>query len=274
MRINTTLILFITCISLFSACKTTRKIVETPSASLKIKGEEVIQVFDSVKAREFSFHFLSSKAEVSYTDKTGETNTFDINLRMRSDSAIWISITPLLGIEVARVLISHDSIILLDRIHKTYMKRDYKYFEDWLNTKVNYDMLQAVIVGNYFQYVEKEKLRSIYEEEPYIILSTLNKRQARRMAEEKDPNKPLVQDFWIDGNYRIARSKITDEKKERTVEALYKNFSEVNGHLFPTNILLTINEVTQTIIQVDYKKVENSESLQMPFFVPEKYQPR
>ena len=114
----------------FMSCRTTKKVVESPSASVKLKGEEVIQIFDSVKSREFDFNYLSAKAEVSYTDKSGETSSFDINLRICRDSAIWISITPLLGIEVARVLIRHDSVIVLDRIHKNVMnpaKRDFSF---------------------------------------------------------------------------------------------------------------------------------------------------
>ncbi len=255
----------------FLSCRTTKKIVDSPS-SVKLKGEEVIQVFDSVRAKEFFFKYLSAKAEVSYTDKSGETNSFDINLRVNRDSAIWISITPLLGIEMARVLINHDSIIVLDRLHKEVIKRDFQYFEDLWKTNVNYDMIQSVIVGNYFQYLEKEKLRSVYEEDPFVILSTLNKRQARRAAEEKDPSKPLVQDFWIDGNYRIAKSRITDDKKDRWVEATYRDFIDVNGYLFPSKLVVTIASSSPTIINVDYKKAVNADSLQMPFTIPEKYE--
>jgi hypothetical protein len=264
-------ILILTALLFVISCRTTKKVVDTPAATVKLKGEEVIQIFDSVMQREFKFDYLSAKAEVSYTDKSGETNSFDINLRMRRDSAIWISITPLLGIEVARVLINKDSIIVLDRLHKKYLKRDFQYFEDLWNANVNFEMIQAVVVGNYFQYLEKEKLRSVYEEEPYVILSTLNKRQARRAAEEKDPNKPLVQDFWIDGNFRIAKSRITDEKKDRWLEATYSNFTEVNGYLFPNNLVVTIASATPTIIRIEYNKAVNEESLQMPFSIPEKY---
>ena len=271
-RMKTGLFLVIGTMLLFSSCKTSRKVIEIPSASVKLKGEDVIQVFDSVKAKEFSFSYLAAKAEVSYTDKTGETNSFDINMRIRKDSAIWISITPLLGIEMARVLITHDSVFLIDRLHKTVHKRDYHFLEDWLKTNMSYDMLQSVIVGNYFQYLDKEKLRSRYDEDPFVILSTLNKRQARRAAEEKDPNKPVVQDFWIDGNYRIAKSRITDEKRERWVEATYKNFQDVDGHLFPFNLVFTMASSSPTIIRIDYKKVENEENLLMPFSIPEKYE--
>ena len=255
-----------------TSCRTTRKVVESPSSSVKLKGEEVIQVFDSVMSREFNFKYLSSKANVSYTDKSGQATDFDINLRLKYDSIVWISITPLLGIEVARVLITRDSVYILDRLHKTIQKRNFAYFEDLLRTNVDFNMIQSVIVGNYFQYLEKEKLRSMYEDEPYIILSTLNKRQARRASEEKDPNKPVVQDFWIDGNYRIAKSRISDEKKDRWVEATYSKFSEVGGYLFPGNLVVTIASSTPTIIRVEYTKVVSEDTLQLPFTIPEKYQ--
>jgi len=256
---------------LFS-CKTTRKIVETPPAPVKLKGEEVISVFDSVLSRQFNFEWLTAKATVDYTDKSGETNTFDVNLRVRKDSAIWISITPLLGIEAARVLINRDSLMILDRVHKKFSARDYNYLEELLKSDVNYDMIQAVIVGNYFPYLKNEKLKSMYEDEPYIILSTLNKRQAKRVQEEKDPSKPIIQDFWIDGNYRIAKSRITDDKKDRWIEANYKNFMDVNSELFPGNLVVTISSASPIIIKLEYTKVTANEEFTMPFSVPEKYE--
>ncbi len=266
-------ILAIFCLIFFlGACKTHRKVVETPSASTKLKGEEVIQAFDSVIAHQFQFKYLTAKASVDYTDRTGDTRSFDINLRLKRDSAVWISITPLLGIEAARIMVTTDSVWMLDRVHKTVSRRNISYFEELLRTNVSFDMLQSVIVGNYFQYLKNEKLKSIYEDEPYYILSSLNKRQVRRAAEEKDPNKPVVQDFWIDGNFRIAKSKITDDKQNRFVEATYKDFVDVNGTLFPNNLVLTISGITPTIMKINYSKVVQVDSLQMPFSIPEKYE--
>ena len=258
---------------LFSyACKTQKKIVETPNASTKLKGNEIIQVFDSVMAHQFNFNYLSAKANVDYTDRTGDTKTFDINLRVHRDSLIWISITPLLGIEAVRLLITRDSVFVLDRVHKTISRKGLNYFEESLKTNVNYEMVQAVIVGNYFQYLKNEKLKSLYEEDPFIILSSMNKRQLRRAAEEKDPSRPVVQDFWIDGNYRIAKSKITDDRRDRWVEATYKNFTDVDGSLFPNGLVVTISGSTPTIIKLEYNKVATADSLLMPFSIPEKYE--
>jgi hypothetical protein len=254
------------------SCGSSRKVVETPSATIKLKGKNVIEVFDSLMLRQFTFEYMAAKANVDYTDKSGETNSFDVNIRFRRDSIIWISITPLLGIEAARVLITTDSLIILDRVHKKVIKRNYDYLAEMLKTKVNFEMIQAVICGNYFQYQNNEKIRSLYEEEPFIILSTLNKRQTKRILEEKDPTKPVVQDFWIDGNYRIAKSKITDTKLDRFVEATYKDFTQVGNYLFPMKLIVTVASVSPTIMKIDYTKVSSGDTLQMPFTIPEKYE--
>ena len=111
----------------------------------------------------------------------------------------------------------------------------------------------------------------MYLEDPYIILSSLNKRQVKRSLEEKDPTKPVVQDFWIDGNYRISKSRITDEHLDRWVEATYKNYTELNSYLFPLNLVITLASITPTIVKIEYNKVNTVDELQMPFSVPEKY---
>jgi hypothetical protein len=255
-----------------NACKTVRKSAAAPPVVLTGKTRAVSEVVDSVMANQMDFNWLSAKAQVDYTDKSGETNSFDVNIRMRKDSAIWISITPLLGIEAARALINKDSIVLLDRVHKQWRVRKFDYLGELLRTDIDFNMIQAVVLGNFFAYQKNDKIRSYYEEEPYAILSTLNKRQARRAMEEKDPSRPVIQDFWIDGNYRITKSRITDEKLNRWMEAGYSGFVAVNGYLLPQQIVVTFFSGSPVIMKVTYSKVSAEESLTMPFSIPEKYE--
>jgi hypothetical protein len=262
---------FLLTVLVVSSCHTTKKVTEAP-LPVKLKGDSVIVVFDSLMHHQFDFSWLTGKAEVEYTDKNNETTSFDVNLRMRKDSAIWISITPLLGIEVARVLVTPDSIRILDRLNKTYMHRDFDFLEDLLKTRINFDIMQAVIVGNYFPYLKNEKLKSVYEDSTFLILSTLSKRKAKRVMEDKDPNKPIIQDFWIDSNYKINKSKITDDKLDRTLEANYSHYFELNNKLFPQHLLVNVTSTTPLKINIQFSKVTSEESSSMPFSIPEKYE--
>lgn len=254
---------------LVSSCKTSKKIVvATP---LKLRGADVIQVFDSVMAHEFNFEWLTLKASVDYTSQD-ETESFDVNLRIRKDSAIWISLTPLLGIEAVRVLVTRENMQLLDRVHKTYTVHDFNYIDNLLKTRVNFEIMQAVLVGNYFPYLKNEKLKSIYEEDSCTIISTLNKRKLRRAMEDKDPNKPIIQDFWINSNYRISKSRIEDDKLNRSLQAMYSDFTEAGSNLIPNKIFVTVLASHPSTIKVEYSKVTVNEPVTLPFTIPEKYE--
>ncbi len=254
---------------LVSSCKTSKKIVA--AAPLKLRGANVIQVFDSVLEHEFAFDWLTLKASVDYS-RQDETESFDVNVRIRKDSALWISITPLLGIEAIRVLVTRENMQILDRVHKTYTVHDFNYLEDLLKTRINFEIIQAVLVGNYFPYLKNEKLKSIYEEDSCTILSTLNKRKLRRAMEDKDPNKPIVQDFWINSDYRITKSRMEDDKLNRSLEAVYSNFTEAGSKLIPNKIFVKITSLNPVAIKVEYSKITANELTTLPFSVPEKYE--
>lgn len=259
------------CLLLLSSCHPTKKIVDTPHP-VKLKGNNVIELFDSLTAHQFDFEWLTAKAEVEFTDRENNPETFDVNIRVRKDSVIWISVTPLLGIEAVRVLITPDSMKIMNRLRKTYTARGFDFLNDMLKARINFEIMQAVLVGNYFPYLKNEKLKSVYDDSTFVILSTLNKRQTKRIMEEKDPTKPIIQDFWIDDYYRINRSKITDDRLNRILEAAYNDFFEVDQKRFPQNLVVTVTASAPLKIKVKYTKVVSGEAQSLPFTVPEKYE--
>lgn len=68
-----------------------------------------------------SYEWLISKFDI---DVEGNGLSFDDlsgQLRMRRDSLVWLSITAAMGVEVARVKVSTDSVWVINRLEKTYM---------------------------------------------------------------------------------------------------------------------------------------------------------
>ncbi len=100
-----------------------------------------------VKDNEFKFDWVYAKANVeSLVDEKEES--FDIKVRIRKDSAMLVTIQYLLGLEVAKVLITRDSVRFVDYIHKTYFRGDFAYINDLLNADLDFDLVQAVLFGN------------------------------------------------------------------------------------------------------------------------------
>ena len=112
--------------ALIISCNTQRQIIKDP---IKEKGADFL--FQQLKKNEFKFSGLNIKfnAEVSFNKND---NSFSGNLRIRKDSAIWISISPALGIEAFRILITNDSAKLLNRLNTTFFAGDLKYINNFL----------------------------------------------------------------------------------------------------------------------------------------------
>lgn len=258
----------------FSACRTTHKaekpvvIKESRSKEDKSADELMSLITDS----SFSAQWINGKANVEST-VADEKNSFNISLRMKRDSVIWVSISPALGIEVARVLITRDSVKVLDRLNNKFKLTDYKYLNDLLRMNVDFDIIQGVLTGNLFSY-KKNRLSSVYLEDKYYILSSLSKRKLKRSLEEKDPNKPVVQDVWIsDDNYRIIKLSIEDDRVKKSLITDYSNFKNTNAGIFPFSSSTKIKAEKNVEVKIDYDKLETGEVQEFPFKVPKNFKP-
>ncbi|MBS1763922.1 MAG: DUF4292 domain-containing protein [Bacteroidetes bacterium] len=257
----------------FFACKTTRKaekpIVIKSTRNLEEKGADILlkNIHDSA----FYGRWISAKASVN-ANIDNDKNSFNINLRMCRDSAIWVSVSPLLGIEAIRVLLTPDTVRFLDRLNHEYKISGYKLINDLLNSgNLDFEIIQSILIGNLFAY-KKNKFNSVYLEEQSYILSTLSKRKLKRSLEEKDPSKPVIQDFYVDGNtFRIIKLAIDDERIQKSLNTEYSDFQETSEGFFPFRSVTTLRAEKNIKVEIDYTKVTVGEVLEFPFSVPKNY---
>jgi hypothetical protein len=255
---------------LFS-CKPTGKI-ETPKIKdKKLEEKEAGELEGLIMENTFKVNTMSARASVS-TDIGGASTSFNINVRMKNDSIIWISISPLLGIEVARVVATRDSIKFLDRLNKQYSATDYRYINETLDLNVDYDIMQGVLTGNIFSY-KKNKFNSVYIDDKFYILSTLSKKKIIRTLEEDDPSKPIIQDMWVDDTtYRITKLSIEDKRVSKKMTTDYSDFRGTDGGLFPYKSSTKISASKNINIDLEFTKLSLNRELSYPFSVPDTYE--
>ena len=121
---------------------------------LKNKGADYL--FEQLKKNELKYNLFSSKITVTVIENKS-SNTFYGNIRLKRDTALWLSITPAVGIEMLRVLITPDSLKLINRLKQTYLSEKFDYINILLNTDMDFDVLQSFIVGNDLSYYENDK---------------------------------------------------------------------------------------------------------------------
>lgn len=101
------------------SCSSTKRMIKEP---LKEQGAEYL--FENLKQNELKYNFFSARFSAGFRQNKIR-NSFSGQIRIHKDSLIWISISPALGIEMARVLISNDSVKYMNRIDNTYFISDF-----------------------------------------------------------------------------------------------------------------------------------------------------
>jgi hypothetical protein len=252
---------------LLSGCKTSRKIIREP---LKEQGPEYL--VNELDSEELKYDWLSAKIAVNY-NYDGKSNEFRGQLRVKKDSVIWLSISPALGIEVVRLIITNDSVKLLNRLNKTFFVGDFALVNKFLETNVDFDILQSIIIGNDFQFYENTSFRASIDNGLYK-LSTTGRRKMKRSMEKLD-GEPLVliQNIWLDPeNFKISRVDIKEYQKEnKKLEAHYDQFTPLGEQLFPCFVTFQVTSAKVLKIEVNYSKVTLNEPLTFPFSIPGNY---
>jgi len=259
------LIAFIVLFSL--SCNPTRKAIKAP---LKEEGAEYL--VNKLKEHELKYDWLSAKFSAEYENK-GTTISFSGQLRIRKDSLIWISLTPMLGIEAVRIIISQDSVKLINRLDDTFFLGDYDCVNRFLNTNIDYDILQAFLIGNDLQSYENSKFRASIDRGEYK-LSTSERQKLKKFVRNSNENlKIYIQNIWLDSQtFKITFTDVKDIRKENIkLEASYLDFEDIQGQLFPKNMEFFIRAENNIRVKTDFSRIIINAPLQFPFKIPANY---
>lgn len=259
------------------ACKTTHNTTasqqnKTPAPSLK--KENIYSLVSKLKANKYDYKWITAHFSFDMDEDSSHTS-FSGTIRMRKDSVIWMSIAPLLGIEAARVMLTQDSAMTMDRLHDTYFKGDYDYINSRLADDIDFELIQSVMVGSNVEfYNDTAKMKSYFDGSQYLI-STIRRRKLKRILYHNSNyrSKSDAQFIWLDPqDYHITHVRLEDFVNHRTFDAYYSDFQKVDSVMFPFHIRYEIVAEKKIRIDLQYKKVAFKLQEETPFTIPKKYE--
>jgi len=212
-----------------------------------------------VNVSEIDFQYFKAKAKIDYTDAV-VSQSATVDLRMKRDSLIWMSITKL-GIEGARVLITRDSAYVIDRINNSYEVYDFKALGSKFNFTLSFDILQAAILGNLpVAKNHKDKLKVMKDKEFYL----LRQRQ----------DSVVVDNYVSIEDYKLKKALFREPATNNSLTLDYTNFALINDVLFPFNSNISLQYqspqgIYHTVVTIHYTKADVSDKeLKFPFNPP------
>jgi hypothetical protein len=243
-----------------AACKTKKAVVApvvTPPVATPVNTNKA-ENLKLLKAKDVLFNTLAIKAKANL-DFAGNKNGVTMNIRMERDKQIWVSITAsVIGLEVARAVITPDSIKVRNNIQNTYLKKPFNYAYRFTSKNVDFKMLQAIFAGNTIPNFATNSSEIIQQNGAWTI-----------SGEEGT----LAFKVLFNELMKVAENNLNDLKSGQALKVAYGSYQRVNDGLFPQS--LTINSMAGTKkvnLQLDYTKVDRNIPLDFPFSVPKNYE--
>ncbi len=254
-----------------NSCRSTRKIqtvitkkqdttvqlitVTDPKAdSLKY----IHETYERIMQNKIDFRTFSCKVKVDFEGNDGKKTDFNAFIRLKKDSVMWISIIAALGIEGFKVLITPDSVKVINNLDKIVQLRSVEYLREVANIPLTFSELQDLLIGNPV-YLDSN-IVGYKKEEQTVSLISVGELFKHFITVNKD-------------DYSLQHSKLddVDAVRARTADITYGGFENKGGIRFSAIRRITISEKKKMEIRLEFKQWDFNGDLSFPFNMPRNY---
>lgn len=240
-----------------NSCKTAEKISSPKGEKLSVSKVEK-RLANPVIPEEWLHCRGKLKADLPELKATGSYRMY-----LQRDSALWMQITKF-GMEIARVLITPDSVIFLNRLESSYIKGGARDIEEIMGVPVDFNQLQLMLWGLAPVYAKKSKIVS---KDNYFLVSGKEEMSAVSYLYS------ITAPFEIVSGFLEMES--SDRMNSQSLEFKNDDFQLLtNNYYFPYlrnyHMISPQNEIK---IEMSVQNVEVGEAKDLQLRVPAHYEP-
>lgn len=218
-------------------------------------------ILEKMNVNRIEFKTFTAELKMDYEDDKGKKmNNLGVNIRMLHDSVIWVRISGPLNVEGARVLITKDSIKIVNRMEGTVTLRNTSEGQELLKLSMDFKTLEDLIVGN--PVFLSDSITNIVTTQSVISFASV-----------QDNLTSLFNIFADD--YVLQQCKVTEKDNDsatpRTGELTYGDHKTVGGRKFAFQRRIYAEDKSVVKVVLDFKKVEFDNTQTFPFPIPSRY---
>lgn len=243
-----------------AGCKAKKQIVANhpPMAPVTKPKNDLERELKAIRTQQAGFNTFSGKAKTSLAID-GNSNDCTLNIRINNNKKIWVSVTALLGIEVARAVITPDSILVINRLQSVYLKKPFSFIYSYTNRHVDFPMLQALLVGNAIPSLMNDSTKYITEDNQVTLSGNLQD-VIYRMA------------FGID--MKVTQTNLTNDAQGQSLQVNNSSFIMGGTLKVPSQIAIaSVAKNRKVQVNLHYIKVDFNLPQDYPFNIPDGYSP-
>ena len=237
----------------------TASVAVRPNDTKALDSARLIKdVYNKVLKNKIDFKTFNAKVKVEYNSKeNGDEATAYV--RLEKDKVIWLSLRGALGIEGFRVLVTRDSVKVMNLLKKTVQLRSIEYLQDITELPFDFVTLQDLIVGN-----------PVFIDSNIISYKTNADRELLVLMAGRLFKHLVTLD---NTDFKVLHSKLDDIDvvRNRTCDITFSDYENSAGVPFSTKRRISVAEKSKLDINLDFKQYSFNQPTTFPFAIPKNY---
>lgn len=244
------------------SCKPKERIVQAAS---ELEDKTNSNLFEDILENEVSYSTFSSKLNMSFSTGRKVLNS-RATLRIVRNEAIQLSIQPIFGIEMFRLYIQPDCIIILDRMNKRYVQETYDDLKKEYPIGFNFYTLQSLFTNALFIPEQSNVLIDDYNKFRYLQSSD------NYLLSGRDKLSDINYSFCVNGNDQITLTQMYMPAKKYSLEWSYDEFTLVEKLFFPFKMKVSASSQEVNLnTSISLSSINFDESLTLDSSIPSSY---
>ncbi len=250
MRLNPLFLVFI--FVLLSSCLGTKTITGTSRLSVN-------DIISNHNAAAPNFKTLAGRVHVAYVDNK-KKHGITASLRIEKDKIIWIKAS-ILGITLAKVLITPERVSYYETISNTYFEGDFALLSDLLGTEIDFKKTQDILLGQSIFNLDSSNYKS------EMVLDKF-KLQPRRQPQN------FIHSILLNTeNFKVSTETLSQPDDIRILDVRYEDYRLIEGGFYPSIIKINASEKdSKTTIGLKFRKIDLNVNISFPFNIPKGYE--
>ncbi|MDG5799371.1 DUF4292 domain-containing protein [Marinilabiliaceae bacterium ANBcel2] len=224
-----------------------------------INAEEAVADIETIYLR---------RLNIDFKDRNND-RSFRANMFIERDSVIIISVIPVMGIELVRVMFDKSDIYIIDRINQEVSRSDYSTFSDRYNVTLDFHILQSIFTNSLFSY----PLHEDYNFNDYNF--SVEEKQYKFERKYLDSGCNVEHHFSVLPDiYKVNNFIIDYIIDNKTLEVDYSSFIKVDDdYVFPETIELKSDYRGRNhMIRMNFNSIVINGEQTIFFQIPDSYE--
>lgn len=255
------ILLLLVFIGMYS-CKPKERIVQAES---ELEDKTNAHLFEDVLIKEINFTTFSSKMNMSFSTGKRVLNS-RATLRIIRDEGIQLSLQPVFGIEMFRLYMQPDCIIILDRMNKRYVHESIDDIKKQFPVGFDFYTLQSLFTNALFIPEQSNISTNDYKNFKY------SKSSDNYLLSARDKKSNIDYSFCVNGNDQITLAQMYMSARNYALDWSYDEFVLTDSLFFPLEMkILATSKKRKIDTSMSLSSISLNQPLTLDSSIPSSY---